>query len=179
MNILKKFRLLFGKSDVIVMDASTARCIADMQRDLDAYGFVFTNLIGYLNGRFGVDGRKAPAIGYGLGASKEVNDRIDMLYGSVTAIVKRNAECIESERRAKSDLDFLKRRFDNLSHAYDSMRNMVDISVDLGADDGDMSSYVIHDVFGNIVDSGLCSAEDMIEYYEGVFQKINGDGGSK
>lgn len=76
MNITKKIRLLFS-GDVVVMDASTARTIADMQRDLDAYGMVFGNLAGYLGGKFG--GRFKPALLKDMAATKEVNEQINML----------------------------------------------------------------------------------------------------
>lgn len=144
-----------------MLDASSVRCIADMQRNLDAYGFVFTNLLGYLDGKFKYG--KSPAIGCGIAASDEVNEQIRMLYEKVIDLrTKYDALRVES--------DDLRNDYDRLSHDYDSMRSMLDISVDLGSEDGDMSSFVIRDVFGNIVGDGFASAEDAVEYYDMLYK---------
>lgn len=56
---------------------STVEVVIGMQRDLDAYDFAFTNLIGYLHGKFGRTYK--PAIIKGMAMSEDVNARIDAL----------------------------------------------------------------------------------------------------
>lgn len=76
---MRKIKAIFRSGDVVVVDGGVAKTIADMQRDIDAYRFVYGNLIGYLDGKFGDSLRFKPAILIGLASSKEVNDEIDML----------------------------------------------------------------------------------------------------
>lgn len=76
-SILKKITLLFGRRDILVLDSSAVATIAGMQQDIDAYDFVFANLIEHLNGKFGA--RRVPAILQDLARTKEINDRIDHL----------------------------------------------------------------------------------------------------
>lgn len=78
-SVFKKIRLLFGRGDLVVVDSSFAATIAGMQNDLDAYDFVITNILGYLNGKFGPSS-KSPAIRKGIAHSENVNFNIDMLY---------------------------------------------------------------------------------------------------
>ena len=78
--VFRRFKYIFGKRDVMLLDTSAVKVIADMQRDLDAYHFVFGNLIGYLNGKFMKNYK--PAILYGLPASKEVENDITQLCDS-------------------------------------------------------------------------------------------------
>ncbi len=134
MGFFKKFRLLFGGGDVIVMDVGAARVIADMQKDLDAYDFIFVNLIGFLKDKFRYG--KAPAIGKGLAASAMVNDRISMLYS-----------CTEQLR---SDYDSLRRRYDGLSARYEELERRYSLSMDIAGGE-DCNCYVFYDLFGNEV----------------------------
>lgn len=76
--ILKKIKILFGGSDVFVFDASAVSSIAKMQKDLDAYDFAFTNIIGYLNGKFG--DRRIPAIRTKIAHTDERNSLIEMIF---------------------------------------------------------------------------------------------------
>ena len=58
------------------LSADAVQRIADMQRDLDAYNFATTNIIGFLKGKFG---NHKPAIRKGIAATDEVNDNIDFI----------------------------------------------------------------------------------------------------
>ncbi len=80
MRIFKKISVLFGRSDVVVIDSSVASTIANMQKDLDAYDYAFTTIIGHLRGKFGYGHR--PAIAKHLAASKDVDERINMMINA-------------------------------------------------------------------------------------------------
>ena len=89
MRILRKIKAKFGKRDTIVMDMSCARTIADMQRDLDAYNFAFTNIIGYLNGKFG--GKFMPAMPLHT-ASKDVDEQIKAIFDAAVDLRRKYDE---------------------------------------------------------------------------------------
>ena len=102
-SILKKITLLFGHRDILVLDSSAGATIAGMQQDIDAYDFVFANLIGHLNGKFGA--RRVPAMLKGLARTKEINDRIDNL-------------CL-SAFRLRNEYEKLKKEYEKLKWEYE------------------------------------------------------------
>lgn len=57
---------------------SNVEVVIGMQRDLDAYDFAFSNLIGYLRGKFGKNYK--PAIMKHIANSEEVDCQIDALF---------------------------------------------------------------------------------------------------
>ena len=76
--------------------------IADMQRDLDAYNFVFANLIGYLLGKFGEHRGKiiVPAIitSPSIAATEEVAKQISYI---LDAAIKAGGKVIELEAKVR------------------------------------------------------------------------------
>ena len=81
--------------------------IADMQRDLDAYSFVFANLIGYLGGKFGEHDNMlvVPAISQSMAATKEVEKQIshvlDAAFEARRKIIELKAKARELEEKLK------------------------------------------------------------------------------
>lgn len=79
--------------------------ILAMQRDLDAYKFAFTNIMGYLDGRFG-KGYK-PAIMKGIAASDDVDSMIDAICRKAFELRERYE--MEIERNDKRNNDGIER----------------------------------------------------------------------
>lgn len=75
-SIKEKLGIKCGVRDIVVVDSSVVKTVADMQRDLDAYHTAFANITGYMMGKFD---RHKPTILAGLAASREVNDDIDCI----------------------------------------------------------------------------------------------------
>ena len=91
--IKEKLGIKYGVKDIVVVDSSVVKTVADMQRDLDAYHTAFANITGYMMGKF--DGHK-PTILAGLAASREVNEDIDCICDIA---IRLRTRCDELENK--------------------------------------------------------------------------------
>ena len=83
--------------------------IADMQRDLDAYNFVFANLIGYLLGKFGEHKDKiiVPAIisKPSMAATEEVASQISHVLDAANRADRKVIELKAKVRELEEELN--------------------------------------------------------------------------